>query len=104
MTIRSDGRSETLEARELFVPPSQNIRRMTSLEPGQILAEIAIPIVPGQRSTFLKYAVRNTWDFGLASVAISQVEDAPIVLWSSDRFLQFHGDLAAPRKRSRAAG
>jgi xanthine dehydrogenase YagS FAD-binding subunit len=71
MTIRSDGRSETLEARELFVPPSQNIRRMTSLEPGQILAEIAIPIVPGQRSTFLKYAVRNTWDFGLASVAIS---------------------------------
>src|SRR5271155_2903706 len=71
MRVRSDGRSEELKASELFVAPSQNIRRMTCLEPGQILTEIAIPIVPGQRSTFLKYAVRNTWDFGLASVAIS---------------------------------
>jgi xanthine dehydrogenase YagS FAD-binding subunit len=71
LTIRSPGRSDELRAAELFVPPSRNIRRMTCLEPGQILTEIAIPIVPGGRSTFVKYAVRNTWDFGLASVAIS---------------------------------
>jgi xanthine dehydrogenase YagS FAD-binding subunit len=71
ITVRSAGRSEELRASELFVPPSQNITSMTCLGPGQILTHIAIPIVPGQRSTFLKYSVRNTWDFGLASVAIS---------------------------------
>jgi xanthine dehydrogenase YagS FAD-binding subunit len=71
VSVQSPGHSNTLRAEELFVTPAQNIRRMTSLEPGQVLTEIAIPIVPGQRSTFLKYAIRNTWDFGLASVAIS---------------------------------
>jgi xanthine dehydrogenase YagS FAD-binding subunit len=71
VTVRSAGRSEELSASDLFVPPSKNIRRMTCIEPGQILTEIGIPIIPGQRSTFLKYAVRNTWDFGLASVAVS---------------------------------
>jgi xanthine dehydrogenase YagS FAD-binding subunit len=71
VTLRSPGRSDELLAAELFVPPSQNIRRMTCLEPGQVLTQIAIPVVSDQRSTFLKYAVRNTWDFGLASVAIS---------------------------------
>jgi xanthine dehydrogenase YagS FAD-binding subunit len=71
VTIQSSGRSDELKAAELFVSPSQNIRRMTCLEPGQVLTEVAIPLVPGQHSTFLKYAVRNTWDFGLASVAVS---------------------------------
>ncbi len=71
VTVRSAGRSEELSASDLFVTPSKNIRRMTCIEPGQILTEIAIPIIPGQRSTFLKYAVRNTWDFGLASVSVS---------------------------------
>jgi xanthine dehydrogenase YagS FAD-binding subunit len=71
VTIRSPGRTDEMKAVDLFVPPSKNIRRMTCLEPGQVLTEIAIPVVSGQRSTFLKYAVRNTWDFGLASVAIS---------------------------------
>lgn len=71
VSIHSPSRSDDLKAEELFVSPAENIRRMTSLDPGQILTEIMIPIVPGQRSTFLKYAIRNTWDFGLASVAIS---------------------------------
>jgi xanthine dehydrogenase YagS FAD-binding subunit len=99
VTVRSDGRSEELKAGELFVPPSQNIRRLTCLEPGQILTEIAIPIVPGQRSTFLKYAVRNTWDFGLASVAIS-------ARYSGGRFTDcsvVFGSLAAVPWRSQGA-
>lgn len=99
MTVRSDGRSEELKANELFVSPSQNIRSLTCLEPGQILTEIAIPIVPGRRSTFLKYAVRNTWDFGLASVAISARD-------SGGRFTDcsvVFGALAAVPWRSRGA-
>jgi xanthine dehydrogenase YagS FAD-binding subunit len=70
VSVRSPRRSDDLKAEELFLTPAQNIRRMTRLEPGQILTQITIPIVPGQHSTFLKYAIRNTWDFGLASVAI----------------------------------
>jgi xanthine dehydrogenase YagS FAD-binding subunit len=71
LSVRSPGRTERIKVDELFVSPSQNIRKMTCLEPGQILTNLSIPMVPGQRSTFLKYAVRNTSDFGLASVAIS---------------------------------
>jgi xanthine dehydrogenase YagS FAD-binding subunit len=99
VTIQSSGRSDRMKAAELFVSPSQNIQKMTCLGPGQILSEISIPIVPGQRSTFLKYAVRNTWDFGLASVAVSmryaggKCTDCSVVF----------GSLAAVPWRSRGA-
>jgi xanthine dehydrogenase YagS FAD-binding subunit len=99
LTIRSPGRTERIKVNQLFVSPSQNICKMTCLEPGQILTGISIPIVSGQRSTFLKYAVRNTSDFGIASVAIStrysagRCTDCRVVL----------GSLAAVPWRSRSA-
>jgi xanthine dehydrogenase YagS FAD-binding subunit len=36
---------------------------------GSILAGITVPVRSGTRSTFIKYAMRNSWDFAIASVA-----------------------------------
>ena len=71
---------------ELFMPPSENITVMHRLAPGQILAEITVPIRSGVRSTFIKYAMRQSWDFAIASVAVAlrldggTARDARIVL------------------------
>jgi xanthine dehydrogenase YagS FAD-binding subunit len=54
---------------DLFVPPSENITVMHRVAHGQVLSEITIPVHDGTRSTFIKYAMRNSWDFALASVA-----------------------------------
>jgi xanthine dehydrogenase YagS FAD-binding subunit len=54
---------------DLFMPPSENITVMHRLAQGQILSEITVPIRTGIRSTFIKYAMRNSWDFAIASVA-----------------------------------
>jgi len=56
---------------ELFMAPGENITVMHRLAPGQILSEITVPIRSGVRSTFIKYAMRNSWDFALASVAVA---------------------------------
>jgi len=34
-----------------------------------------VPRVANQRSTFIKYAMRDAWDFALASVAVAFVND-----------------------------
>jgi len=47
-----------------------------ALRPDEILAEIAMPApVPGQRDVFLKFRMRKSWDFALASVAVSLVAE-----------------------------
>jgi xanthine dehydrogenase YagS FAD-binding subunit len=60
---------QQLPLEDLFMPPRENITVMHRVPPGHILAEITIPIRAGTRSTFIKYAMRNSWDFALASVA-----------------------------------
>lgn len=42
------------------------------LQPEEIVTEIEIPFRPTQ-STYLKFALRKSWDFALASVAVSTV-------------------------------
>jgi xanthine dehydrogenase YagS FAD-binding subunit len=54
---------------DLFMPPSGNITAMHRVTPGHILSEVTVPIRSGVRSTFIKYAMRNSWDFAIASVA-----------------------------------
>jgi len=56
---------------DLFVRPGENIRIMHRLGPGNVLTEIRIPVRAGQRSTFIKYAMREAWDFAAASVAVA---------------------------------
>lgn len=62
---------EAMPLAELFTPPDENITAMHRLQSGEILSEIIVPLRQGQRSTFIKYAMRNAWDFALASVAVA---------------------------------
>ena len=84
---------------DLFLLPKEDIRHMHRLAKDEILTEIEVPQGASQRSTFIKYAMRNSWDFALASVAIaftqegSTVRNARIVL----------GAVAPVPWRSRAA-
>ena len=67
VTVRgADTREMPLE--DLFMPPGENITVMHRLMPGTVLSQISVPVRPGTRSTFVKYAMRNSWDFALASV------------------------------------
>jgi len=84
----------TIPAEELFVRPSQNLMRMHSLDKGEVLTAVEFrvrepqspefhltgrglrgsvsPLPLEQRfpSIFIKYAMRNAFDFALASVAV----------------------------------
>jgi len=63
------GRNE-LPLAELFVGPDENILAMHRLKPGELLVGVTVPQRANQRSTFIKYAMRQSWDFALASVAV----------------------------------
>jgi xanthine dehydrogenase YagS FAD-binding subunit len=68
--------SRDLPLEDLFVPPQENITVMHRVADGEILSRVTVPLRGGTRSTFLKYAVRNAWDFALASVATAlRIED-----------------------------
>jgi xanthine dehydrogenase YagS FAD-binding subunit len=43
------------------------------LEPDEIVTEIGIPAALSRRSAYLKFAHRKSWDFSLASAAVSAV-------------------------------
>lgn len=75
-SVASPNGERTQSLADLFVAPSENIQVMHRLEPGQVLTSVRVPIVANQRSTFLKYAMRGSWDFALASVAVAYTADA----------------------------
>jgi xanthine dehydrogenase YagS FAD-binding subunit len=60
-----------IPAQALFLSPSYDITHMHMLNQGQILTAVEIPLRADQRSTFIKYAPRNAWDFSRASVAVA---------------------------------
>ena len=85
----------TMDAEDLFVPASQNLKRMHALDDGEVLTAIEFRVrqpqqprelPPGDRgirgsiaplpvekrfpNVFIKYAMRNSFDFALASVAV----------------------------------
>ena len=64
------GEPSELPLAELFVGPDKNILTMHRLKPGELLTSVTIPLRANQRSTFIKYAMRQSWDFALASVAV----------------------------------
>jgi xanthine dehydrogenase YagS FAD-binding subunit len=71
------GRSGTAQTplHELFVTPSEDILVMHRLKPDQVLVQVMIPVRSGQRSTFLKFTMRNAWDFALASLGVALTVD-----------------------------
>lgn len=57
-------------ADQFFIGPAIDIRRMTRLEPGDILTAIRLPkTFAGAHFYFEKVADRNTWDFALVNIA-----------------------------------
>jgi len=87
MVIRRGGRERVVEAADYFIGPNVDIRRMTVLEPGDLLTAIRIPATwAGARFYFEKVRDRNVWDFPLVNVASAvresggRVEDARVVV------------------------
>lgn len=69
--IRGPRGESAMSLEDLFVGPAENITAMHRLQAGEILTGIEIPFRDGQRSNFVKYAMRNAWDFALASAAVA---------------------------------
>ncbi|HVO09539.1 MAG TPA: xanthine dehydrogenase family protein subunit M [Vicinamibacteria bacterium] len=64
--------SRTLPLEKLFVLPSQDVRRETALEPGEILTRVVLPRpAPGLRSTYRKVRARASFDFALVGAALA---------------------------------
>lgn len=70
MVVRDARGERVMPAGDFFMEPSVDIRRMTVLEPGDVLVAIRIPgTFAGAEFRFEKVADRATWDFALVSVA-----------------------------------
>jgi xanthine dehydrogenase YagS FAD-binding subunit len=86
MVVRNRGGERTIAAGDFFMPPSVDIRRMTVLEPEDLLTAIRLPSAwAGASFYFEKVSDRNVWDFPLVNVAAAfrmngtTVSDARIV-------------------------
>ena len=80
MVVRNARGERTIDAAEFFMPPSLDIRRMTVLEPGDLLTTIRIPDTwAGADFYFEKVADRQSWDFALVSIAAAFRMDGPTI-------------------------
>ena len=94
--VHGQGGPRTIPAEELFVPARQNLMRMHALDEGEVLTAVQfrvrepqpprrflggasrgvrgsispLPLEERFSSIFIKYAMRNAFDFALASVAV----------------------------------
>jgi xanthine dehydrogenase YagS FAD-binding subunit len=85
--IQSAGGERTVAAEDYFLTPATDIRRMTVLEPGDLLTAIRIPGTwAGARFHFEKVRDRQSWDFALVNVASAMklsgntIEDCRVVV------------------------
>jgi xanthine dehydrogenase YagS FAD-binding subunit len=63
-------RSVPLDA--FFVSPGQDLHKENVLEPGEVVTDILLPPLPAHmRSSYRKVRARGSWDFALASIALS---------------------------------
>jgi xanthine dehydrogenase YagS FAD-binding subunit len=70
MVVRNRGGERIVRAADFFMQPSVDIRRMTVLEPDDLLTAIRLPASwSGASFYFEKVADRNVWDFPLVNVA-----------------------------------
>jgi xanthine dehydrogenase YagS FAD-binding subunit len=74
------GRSRSIAIEKLHMPPSEDPRSETVLDPDEILTEVVLPPpAPGLRSSYRKVRTRGAWDFALAGVALAIVFDGDTV-------------------------
>lgn len=70
LVIARRGGERVVPAARFFVGPDVNIRRMTVIEPGEVLTAVRIPATwSGAQFHFEKVADRAAWDFALLSMA-----------------------------------
>jgi xanthine dehydrogenase YagS FAD-binding subunit len=70
MVIRNTDGERVVPAADFFIGPQINIERMTVLEADDILTAIRVPGTWANATFYFeKVADRNTWDFGLVSIA-----------------------------------
>ena len=93
MVIARRGGERVVPAAKFFIGPDVNIRRMTVLEPGEILTAVRIPATwAGTSFHFEKVADRAAWDFALLSISAAfrmdgdTISDARLVLGAAACF------------------
>jgi xanthine dehydrogenase YagS FAD-binding subunit len=80
LVIARQGGERVVPVAKYFVGPDVNIRRMTTLEPGEILTEVRIPqAAAGTQYYFEKVADRTVWDFALLSIAAAFRMDGDVI-------------------------
>ncbi len=68
------GASRALPIAAFFVTPAQAVKKEHVLERNQLMTEILLPPAPpGMHSAYRKVRARGSWDFALASLAVSLV-------------------------------
>jgi xanthine dehydrogenase YagS FAD-binding subunit len=80
--VRVAGREgeRTLALEDLFRIPEPTARRLTALQPSEIIVEVRVPPPEaGSRGVYLKAMERRTWGFALASVALQLAFEDGIV-------------------------
>jgi xanthine dehydrogenase YagS FAD-binding subunit len=80
MVIRSKGGERVVPAADFFVGPDVDIRRMTVIEPGEILTAIRIPGTWSKSAFYFeKVADRAAWDFALLSLSVALKLEGQII-------------------------
>ncbi|MBS7707661.1 FAD binding domain-containing protein [Chelatococcus asaccharovorans] len=74
------GGERVLPFEELHREPADTPQKETTLEPGEMIVRIRIPVTPlGRASTFLKVRDRESYAFALASAAVALEMDGDVV-------------------------
>ena len=80
MVIQRGRHERVVDADDYFIGPDVDIRRMTVLEPGDLLTAIRIPATwAGSRFYFEKVRDRQVWDFPLVNVASAVRESGGLI-------------------------
>jgi xanthine dehydrogenase YagS FAD-binding subunit len=80
MVIRGASGERVVPAEKFFIGPSNDIRRMTVLKPGELLTSVRYPKTwAGAKFYYEKITDRNTWDFALVSVAAAMILDGNVI-------------------------
>lgn len=74
--IGPDG-TRSISIHDLFVPPGDTPHRETTLEPGEFITAVRVPMTPAaQSSSYQKVSDRSSYSFALASAAVGLHLDA----------------------------
>lgn len=78
--IRNSKGERVVNAEDYFIGPKVDIKRMTILQPGDLLTAIRVPGAwAGARFYFEKVSDRDAWDFPLVNVASAMIVEGGII-------------------------